>query len=731
MKHNKLYIQMFSVHGLIRSEDMELGRDADTGGQTRYVVELCRALSDRCDIERIDLITRLINDKIVARDYSRPVEVVNDKFRIVRIQCGGRKYIRKELLWPYLDEFVDKTIKFIKREKAIPDIVHGHYADAGYVAAQLAKIFGLPFIFTGHSLGRSKREKLIEDGMKDSDIIKKYKIDHRIHVEEDVLKNADMVITSTSQEIDKQYGMYRDNHLPIYKVIPPGLDLEKFYPYYHDMLPETEKDETEIYAHAAVLQELNRFFIHPDKPLILALSRPDKRKNISGLVKAYGEDIELQAMANLAIFAGIRKDISKKEENEKEVLTIMLLLMDKYDLYGKMAIPKKHDIEYEVPELYRIAAVKKGVFINPALTEPFGLTLLEAAATGLPIVATRDGGPKDIIHNCQNGILVDSTNPENIAAALKTIITDHNKWETFSKNGVINVRKHYTWERHSEIYLQEIKGIIDASAEAKMDIAVPSDPIGKRMARLNYFIIADIDDTLIGGENKALDDLLTLLRKNRDIVGFGVATGRTIASAVEILAKYDVDPPDFVISSVGSEIYYGNTLQYAQGWDSHLSNKWDREKIFELLKQIDFIKYQEKATQRRYKISYFMKPGKDHLSTIHNLLLNHKCRYNLIYSHQKYIDILPYRASKGKAIRYLSYKWEIPLKNVLVCGDSGNDEEMLRGEPLAVVVGNYSRELEKLRGGKNIYFAEHENAGGILEGIKRYQFVNKARKEMN
>ena len=85
----------------------------------------------------------------------------------------------------------------------------------------------------------------------------------------------------------------------------------------------------------------------------------------------------------------------------------MLLAMDKYDLYGKMAIPKKHDFEYEVPALYRIAAERRGVFVNPALTEPFGLTLLEASATGLPIVATDDGGPNDIVHNCKNGILVD------------------------------------------------------------------------------------------------------------------------------------------------------------------------------------------------------------------------------------------------------------------------------------------------------------------------------------
>ncbi len=125
-----------------------------------------------------------------------------------------------------------------------------------------------------------------------------------------------------------------------------------------------------------------------DKPLILTLCRPDKRKNISGVIKAYGEDNELQKKANLAIFAGIREDIQTMEENEREVLTEILLLMDKYNLYGKMAIPKRHDTSLEVPELYRIAASTGGLFVNAALTEPFGLTLIEAAASGVLVVAT-------------------------------------------------------------------------------------------------------------------------------------------------------------------------------------------------------------------------------------------------------------------------------------------------------------------------------------------------------
>ena len=723
MAGSRPYIQMFSVHGLLRSHDMELGYDADTGGQIKYVVELSHSLSQRNDIGRVDLFTRLVADKRVSSDYSQPIETVNDKLRIVRIQCGGRRYMRKELLWPHLDEYTDKTIKFIKRENAIPDIVHGHYPDAGFVAMQLSSFFGLPFFYTGHSMGRAKLNKLLRDGMSEAEINKKLRIDRRIETEEKILAHADLVITSTRQEIQEQYGLYRNQSIPRYEVIPPGIDIDKFYPFYYDILEEGEKSENVRYAQASMMLELNRFFMHPDKPLILALCRPDKRKNISGLIKSYGEDLELQAMANLAVFAGIRKDIDIMEENERDVLTRMLLLMDKYDLYGKMAIPKKHDFEYEVPALYRIAAEKRGVFINPALTEPFGLTLLEASASGVPIVATNDGGPNDIIRNCKSGILVNPNKPKAIATALKKIITNSQLWETYSKNGIINVREYYTWQNHALQYTELIKKMLNREKASKMDLAKPTDIIGRRLHQLNYLLVTDIDNTLLDDENSRLAELLDILNQNRERIGFGVATGRTIDSVRKILSKYSIPTPDFIISSVGSEIYYGSNDTPEQGWTTHIAAHWQRDKIQKLLEDFEYLKYQEEATQREYKISYYMRPGKDRLARIHTRLLDHKCRYNLIYSHDEFLDILPFRASKGKAIRYLSYKWEIPLKNFLVCGDSGNDEEMLRGEPCAVVVGNYSHELEALKGGRNVLFAKSPCAGGIIEGLQHYRFI--------
>lgn len=720
------YVQLYSLHGLIRPTNLEMGRDADTGGQVKYVLELGRCLSEREDIGQVDLFTRLIADKRVSSDYSEPVTQINEKFRIVRIQCGGRKYIRKELLWPHLEEYVDKTIKYIKRNDAIPDIIHGHYPDAGYVGLQLADILGLPFVYTGHSLGRAKQARLHDQGMSEAEMIKRFKIDRRIAVEEQILARADRVITSTRHEIEEQYGLYHNKEVPEYQVIPPGIDVDTFYPYYHDTLDDSERSENDRYAQASMLKELNRFFMNPEKPLILALSRPDKRKNIDGLVDAYGGDLELQSMANLAVFAGLRKDIDAMADNEKEVLTHMLLAMDKYDLYGKMAIPKKHDFEYEVPALYRIAAEKGGVFINPALTEPFGITLLEASATGVPIVATNDGGPNDIIRNCENGILVDVSQPDRITGALRKIIADKDLWDRYSKNGIMNVRRHYTWQSHAATYAEAIKTLIADNRKTNLKTARPSDPLGKRLMRLDRFLITDIDNTLIGDDNARLPELIDILKRYQDRIGFGVATGRTSDAARDILKEYGIPHPDVIICSVGSALFYGTCDNPNRGWASHIANRWNRKKIIDLLKDIDFLEFQEAENQRRYKVSYYMDPGKDRLAAIHDRLLAHRCRYTLIYSHDRYLDILPFRASKGKAIRYLSYRWEIPLMNFLVCGDSGNDEEMLRGEPRAVVVGNYSHELEPLRGSRNVYFAKSPCAGGIIEGLRHYRFIDEA-----
>ena len=164
---------------------------------------------------------------------------------------------------------------------------------------------------------------------------------------------------------------------------------------------------------------------------------------------------ELQERANLVIVSGNRDDIRELDEASQKVLRELLLDIDRYDLWGCVAIPKHHAAE-DVPELYRLAARRRGVFVNPALTEPFGLTLIETAASGLPFVATEDGGPRDILANCCNGLLVNPLDPVAIAAALSNVLSDKQQWRMWSKNGVIGARRHYSWDAHVSKYLSLI-----------------------------------------------------------------------------------------------------------------------------------------------------------------------------------------------------------------------------------------------------------------------------------
>lgn len=135
-----------------------------------------------------------------------------------------------------------------------------------------------------------------------------------------------------------------------------------------------------------------RFFTNPHKPTILALSRPDPKKNVTTLLKAFGECQALRELANLVKFyflisifeslkerqalvrstksllicccwlqtliLGNRDDIEDMSNSSSIVLTTVLKLIDSYDLYGQVAYPKHHK-QSDVPDIYRLAAKTK------------------------------------------------------------------------------------------------------------------------------------------------------------------------------------------------------------------------------------------------------------------------------------------------------------------------------------------------------------------------------------
>ena len=427
------------LHGLIRSKNLELGRDSDTGGQTKYVLELVKSLANTSQVDQVDLVTRFIKDIKVNDDYSKEEEFVDAGVRILRFKFGPNKYLRKELLWPYLDELIESLISYYKKNKK-PDWIHAHYADAGYVGVRLSKYLNIPFIFTGHSLGREKQRKLLDAGLKINQIEKLYFISKRIQAEEEALKFADIVVTSTKQESVHQYSQYASFSPKKARVIPPGVDHNKF----HHIHSTTETSEIDNMMHP-FLKDLT-------KPPLLTISRAVRRKNIPSLVEAYGRSEKLKRRTNLILVLGCRDNTSKLDSQQKEVFQNIFEMIDKYNLYGKVAYPKKHSPE-NIPALYRWAATRGGYFVNPALTEPFGLTLLEASSCGLPIVSTDDGGPKEIRSKCENGLLVDVTDINKLKGALEKVMTDNNQWKLWSRNGIEGVHRHYSWKNHISNYL--------------------------------------------------------------------------------------------------------------------------------------------------------------------------------------------------------------------------------------------------------------------------------------
>jgi sucrose-phosphate synthase len=718
MTHKKLYVVLISLHGLIRGKNIELGRDADTGGQITYVVELAKELAKDDQVDKVELLTRQIFDPKVGSDYAQPIEELNEKARIVRLPCGPKRYLRKEVLWAHLESFIDQALQHFHHTRRIPSVIHGHYADAGYIGSMLASLLEVPFIFTGHSLGRVKNAKLLEKGLNHEQIKERYNIGYRIEAEERALSAASLVITSTYQEVEQQYGLYEQYNPKLMHVVPPGVDINRFSPDTTPEFPPTQPQPLHFY------QQLSRFLQHPEKPMILAVSRADERKNISGLVNAYGKHTELQQLANLVIIAGNRDNVFTIDRGAQQVLKNMLYTIDLHDLYGKVAYPKHHTSD-DVPDLYRMAAASGGIFANPALTEPFGLTLLEAAATGLPLVATNDGGPADIIKNCQNGVLINPVDHQAMGNAIYAALSDPVQWQQWSQNGLAGIKRYYSWRSHVEKYLALINEAI-----IKIHPVYPYSlrgrgveiPFSRKLAVTDRAIITDIDDTLIG-DDVALTKFLDYLENKRKILTFGVATGRSLESAIAVLETWGV-PVDIFITSVGTEIHYGPKMTIDQGWRNHINFRWNAQRIREALANFDGLVLQPQENQREFKVSYHVTKKEIRRRDVVRYLRQQHFSVNVFLSQGVNLDVLPLRASKGLAIRYLAFRWGLPLDQFIVAGDSGNDEEMLKGNTLAIVVGNYSPELEKLRDRHHIYFAQGHHANGILEGISHFSFLD-------
>jgi sucrose-phosphate synthase len=135
---------------------------------------------------------------------------------------------------------------------------------------------------------------------------------------------------------------------------------------------------------------------------------------------------------------------------------------------------------------------------------------------------------------------------------------------------------------------------------------------------------------------------------------------------------------------------------------------------------------QPRLEQSRFKLSYYIDPRvAPDIKQINKLLHQEGQAANVVLSFGQYLDIIPVRASKGLALRWVAERYDIPLDRILAAGGSGADEDMMRGNMLAVVVANrHNEELSDLVRSDEIFFASRPYAEGILEAIGLYGFFD-------
>ena len=489
-------IAIISPHGYFGQEGV-LGLP-DTGGQVVYILDQVRSLEKALSESLIEagvdatpkiiVLTRLIPNAGNTKSNQR-LEKINETKNswILRVPFRSDNHeitdnwISRFEVWPYLENFAEDAYKELLAEFGTrPDFIIGNYSDGNTVAFMLSRKYGVTQCNIAHALEKSK---YLYSALYWKHLENQYHFSTQFTADLISMNAANIVITSTYQEIAGtedsigQYESYKNFTMPdLYRVtgginlfhpkfniVPPGVNFSFYFPYTNeeDRLQQTRQDLNRLLFENSEDQDVIGKLENPELTPIFSLARLDKIKNLTSLARWFGESRELQKFSNLIIVAGNVKVENSNDEEEKEQIRLMHSIINDYNLHNKIRWIGKLFRKDQTGEVYRLIADHKGVFVQPALFEGFGLTVLEAMHSGLPVFATMYGGPLEIIDDQVNGFHIDPVNAkestEKILDFLKKIKKDNSFWEKISKKAIKRVEKDYNWELYARKLLELAK----------------------------------------------------------------------------------------------------------------------------------------------------------------------------------------------------------------------------------------------------------------------------------
>lgn len=478
---------ILSPHGYFGQENV-LGLP-DTGGQVVYILDQVRALEEELrnrnhavglDIKpQILVVTRLIPEAGETTCDQRLEPITGtENARILRVPFryeSGEvvpQWISRFEVWPYLARFATDAQDEIMAELGCrPDLIIGNYSDGNLVAYLLSHQLGVTQCNIAHAL---EKTKYLHSALYWKDNDPNYHFSSQFTADLIAMNTADFIISSTYQEIAGsktiagQYESYASFTMPdLYRVVngidvfdpkfnivSPGADPKVYFPYYEKKRRMIQMDDDlDTLLFGGPRPDTRGVLADPKKPIIFTMARLDRIKNIAGLVEWYANSPRLRKLANLVVVGGYVDADKSGDQEEREQIECMHQLFASHELDDQvrwlgMRLDKKFS-----GELYRVVADNRGVFVQPALFEAFGLTVIEAMASGLPTFATCYGGPLEIIKDGISGFHIDPNHGEaaadKIGDFLELCRKDPDHWQELSVGGVDRVESRYTWKRYA------------------------------------------------------------------------------------------------------------------------------------------------------------------------------------------------------------------------------------------------------------------------------------------
>lgn len=203
------------------------------------------------------------------------------------------------------------------------------------------------------------------------------------------------------------------------------------------------------------------------------------------------------------------------------------------------------------------------------------------------------------------------------------------------------------------------------------------------------------------------------------------ATGRLVQDVIDLLATRVLPWPDYIIGGVGTQLYDGRRKRPIAAYNQRYRQGWDSEKIERLVGEFPGVAKQPPEFLHPYKSSwYLIGATRETIAMLEKKLEEAGLQACVIYSSSRDLDVLPKDADKGGALRWLCEQINVPLDQVLVAGDTGNDSSMflvpgVRG----IVVENAQPELHEAVVHLPTFSATRLMADGVLEGLKHFQVI--------